>query len=904
MSYTFLRWVRAGAVAAAQVQEGSPDTGRATFEVQLSVSGLPGVLGKKLALYGPGDVVGLDPDQVIRCVPEPGTAGAPVDTFAHVELDDPDLPWRYTPFREGAAGALTPWLCLVVVENKPGVRITQHVGLPLPRLEVTAPASPKDELPHPDELHAWAHVQVFGDLPSNDDGITNLLGGQPEKALSRLVCPRLLAPDTSYTACVVPTFKAGARAGLGQPVESSPTVKAWRWGDKSVVLPVYWSWTFTTGAAGDFEELVRRLRHVQLDELTDADGNQLPIGRRPLDVTEPGFGVGDREAPVEVDLLGALRIAGSDPLAAPADPTLGADLLAAVDVDGEVAPPVYGRWAAAAPVPGNKGWPAWLRTLNRHPGMRVAAGLGTQVVQTRQEEFMAAAWAQVGDILRANQLLRQAQLGLAVSTEIHRRHVAPLEAVATLQLLGPALPRLRSDVDPSRTLWGEIASTCLPTITTSGAWRRALRRGPLLRRAEGRVAASRDDGAGSEPGAAPVAWASMVVRLAGGDRAGPPPVPARARAVPWPVWRGRVDRRPRWRGLRRETDDEALRSVLDRLAARARSVPSCTPADLDALAATARRGVDPARTIRRRARAQLRVPAGMWDPPDRIDPILAAPVIDAPMYTELVALGQDWLLPGLEHIPPDSVCGVASNQALVEAFLVGMNHEMGRELLWRGYPTDQRGTVFSRFWDERGGSSPPAGDITKIHTWGRRTELGAHPARASAARDSFVLVVRGELLQRLPRTTVFLVKATFQSGLRVPLPITAANVALPVFSGRLEPDVTFLGFTPTPEEVRGAATAAGWFVAFQEQATEPRFGLSGASGASLASWADLARANVAVSRETPTAPGHVHLAATNTTGFPTTPVSWQAQSDAVAAIFFRSPFRLYLHGSDLLPEPA
>ena len=31
-----------------------------------------------------------------------------------------------------------------------------------------------------------------------------------------------------------------------------------------------------------------------------------------------------------------------------------------------------------------------------------------------------------------------------------------------------------------------------------------------------------------------------------------------------------------------------------------------------------------------------------------------------------------------------------TRRAFIEAVLVGLNHEMGRELLWRGYPTDQR----------------------------------------------------------------------------------------------------------------------------------------------------------------------------------------------------------------------
>ena len=34
----------------------------------------------------------------------------------------------------------------------------------------------------------------------------------------------------------------------------------------------------------------------------------------------------------------------------------------------------------------------------------------------------------------------------------------------------------------------------------------------------------------------------------------------------------------------------------------------------------------------------------------------------------------------------------------VEAFMVGLNHEMNHELVWRTYPTDQRGTPFRRFF--------------------------------------------------------------------------------------------------------------------------------------------------------------------------------------------------------------
>jgi hypothetical protein len=33
------------------------------------------------------------------------------------------------------------------------------------------------------------------------------------------------------------------------------------------------------------------------------------------------------------------------------------------------------------------------------------------------------------------------------------------------------------------------------------------------------------------------------------------------------------------------------------------------------------------------------------------------------------------------------------------------NHEMNRELLWRNYPTDMRGTSLRNFWSIRGGKT-------------------------------------------------------------------------------------------------------------------------------------------------------------------------------------------------------
>ena len=54
----------------------------------------------------------------------------------------------------------------------------------------------------------------------------------------------------------------------------------------------------------------------------------------------------------------------------------------------------------------------WVNELNRDPRLRTPAGAGTQVIQKEQEKFMQQAWAQLGDLLQANQKIRQLQLAV------------------------------------------------------------------------------------------------------------------------------------------------------------------------------------------------------------------------------------------------------------------------------------------------------------------------------------------------------------------------------------------------------------------------------------------------------------------------------------------------------------
>jgi hypothetical protein len=137
-----------------------------------------------------------------------------------------------------------------------------------------------------------------------------------------------------------------------------------------------------------------------------------------------------------------------------------------------------------------------------------------------------------------------------------------------------------------------------------------------------------------------------------------------------------------------------------------------------------------------------------------------------------------------------------TNTAFVEAYLVGLNTEMGRELLWRGYPADLGATYFDRFWDASA-SRPP--DIEPIRTWGERS-LGA-----AGTEEDFVLLVRSELLRRYPDAIVYATRP--------------GEDRYPIFTGGLEPDVRYFGFDIPRDDV------AGWSIVIQEHPSAPRFGI-------------------------------------------------------------------------------
>ena len=515
-NHIFLPWVQPA--TAANIPDTATDRlnanqpGVVQLPVKLVVNS--SAVEKAVRLYGPGEITGIDLQQVVRTEPRHLTSDFEPNYFPAIEFDRPDFPWLFTPARGDEQGRLRPWLCLVVVRKQEGVALRPSGMSPLPTLEIQAPAKPGDELPDLAESWAWAHAQLTGTERSN---LKATLAGDPARSVSRLLCPRRLDPNTQYIACVVPTFELGRKAGLDLPIQTEDEQRlepAWLSGPQSpqeVKLPVYYHWAFRTGAGGDFEELVRRL-----------EARPLPpeVGKRPMDISRPGFRVEPPPPPegAVLGLEGALRPVRSKPddwadasrlpFQTELKRILNTPWQLATKEGGDqepiVGPPIYGCWqaavheVAATDPPGPEpppSWPPplWLDELSLDPRNRVAAGMGTEVVRGQQEALMASAWEQLGEIEKINQRLRQAQLGRAVNNVYLDKTFKRFSEDSFLRVVAPAQSRIVMEVHPAglvppgtpptRMLLSQsLAASVVPSNTVSAPVRRLARsRGTINR---------------------------------------------------------------------------------------------------------------------------------------------------------------------------------------------------------------------------------------------------------------------------------------------------------------------------------------------------------------------------------------------------------------------------------------
>jgi hypothetical protein len=290
--------------------------------------------------------------------------------------------------------------------------------------------------------------------------------------------------------------------------------------------------------------------------------------------------------------------------------------------------------------------------------------------------------------------------------------------------------------------------------------------------------------------------------------------------------------------------------------------------------------------------AEARVSAPPDAPPrGALDPVRGTPRFPEPVVDALRAISERHILPGLEHVPANTSSLLRPNAQFVEAFLVGMNHEMERELLWREFPCLRGGTFFRRFWDTRARlSDPDQADIPEIAEWTLDSALGAHQESAAVKT---VLLIRGDLVRRFPGIVLYSVPATAGGA----PDLDPTKETHPVLTGGLDPDVLYAGFEFPPED------AALRFFVLQQRPAAPRFGLDAQSeipAAAVTLRDDLAWTHMAPGASHATAAGV--LAGRPLVGSdPSEQAIYGRTSADMAFATLQLPVRVVFRGREMLP---
>jgi len=304
-------------------------------------------------------------------------------------------------------------------------------------------------------------------------------------------------------------------------------------------------------------------------------------------------------------------------------------------------------------------------------------------------------------------------------------------------------------------------------------------------------------------------------------------------------------------------------------------------------------------------------------------PAMAYPDFPAAAYKFLVDRDKELLLPNLHLIQPNTFSLLRTNQKFIESYLVGLNFEMGRELLWREYPTDMRGSYFRQFWDVTGFVTPDSTptdaellkDIAPIHKWKKDALLGKNNARDKEGdAEQLVFVIRGELLKKFPNTVIYAQKAFKDDKdkwfITKDLDETKfkKEVRFPIYQAELPPDIKLLGFDLTIDEAAGITTMTdfpgnkeGWFFIIAEVPGEPRFGMDikfDPADPEKFTWNDLSWENFGT-EPLPFATGKKQPNETDSTAAKGV---WGRSSADMASIMIQRPVMVAVHASEMLDK--
>jgi hypothetical protein len=969
--YSFIPWLRQGIANKIVEQDslGEPNsnddyyvaTERPELLVGISLNSIE--VRKKIKLHGPGDIMGIQHDAVLKVHPVAGTQDFESNALPYIEFYEEDFPWRYTPaIRVESDKRLRPWLFLIVA--KEGEYDFHNDGNGLPYVSIKSGYGEK-VFPSHLETWAWAHVHVNHSLTAGNikNSLKAELDNNPDVAYSRLICPRRLertGGGVKYHAFLIPTFETGRLAGLGEdPKDIIAQKSSWTFGghaDSDIRphdFPVYYNWEFKTGQYGDFETLVKILKSRPLGE---------GFGKRDMNISMPGMGLNKVATSKTLGFEGALKPPSfsrgswpknigdtifkeelknilnipqdiqeesgnkpANPYYDSADPNVFYS--GNVVDDPIVTPPIYGKWHALAKKVSDPNNPEWIHQLNLDPRNRAVASIGTQIVRKYQEKFMEMAWQQIGEVNEANQKIREAELAKMVNNALYEKHYTKLDDDQLLLMTSAAHKHIlipdnnKSSSNAARkTFEARLSETRIPNAARSAAFKKIIRPGKKIIR---------------------------KINNKGDDDA--PKVPIHKSLMA---------------NFNEENEEKALtaakKKITPIMAVPTTDVQNAINYFLDIQATEAQQNenlqLDPEIAVSQELFAEdfmafstnisnLQI---VQTPPiidnlvnftsnlltqfnpmltianyvtpmiisgsntiEKVKPIMAYPEIPDPMFFYLQNLSQDFIIPNIREIPENTITLLENNQVFIEAFMAGLNHEMSKELLWREYPTDQRGSYFRNFWDDKDSlSTADDNDILPMDKWDGA--LGSHNQRINNADGSseqkknfIVLVMRGDLLKKYPNTVIFAQKAVLSnSGPARTLSDSnnPDNIKTPIFQAELEPDIAMYAFSLTKEEARGNADyPQGWFFVMQERPGEITFGLDDSPeipNEYAQQWNDLEWGHLVP--ENGSLDNLNHIPCTSIRATATSP-KWGTNSAEMAYILYQMPVIFARHAREMLP---
>ncbi|MFZ1789187.1 MAG: hypothetical protein WAT92_12770 [Saprospiraceae bacterium] len=629
--------------------------------------------------------------------------------------------------------------------------------------------------------------------------------------------------------------------------------------------------------------------------------------------------------------------------------------------DPLITAPLYGRWHALTQrllkerdnitdlSPNNN----WIHELNLDPRWRVSAGLGTKIVQENQENYMKAAWDQIGEVLEANKKIREGQLAVVVSEIWYNTHLRPIKEKNEgkwLSVSSPVHKRVIANVALSNNFEEEFIDDANNKVSSrsiiKGSDGREIIKGDQLTvsyqreesklthaatsvnmrkvlRPRGKIATRLNFDETRTP-------YNLITRINAGEVSAAPPkvIPegiqtpkdiadlAKSSNIPdfildfldrypWIKWiplilallivlllilfapaiafmsvgvvasgamiytyrlldkwskqianansileenqtTESVDELPKSSDFRisepienftpttggTRDSEEAVRfkqalkdvNVMLQETAKLGKVVNRPELNISAVSSVVFEKIHPQLTIPRWIYGGVKLPPFVvFQIKEIFVEAKAYPKFDIPMYKPLADYSSELFLPNINYVAQNSISIVETNQKFIESYMVGLNHEFARELLWREYPTDQRGSYFRQFWEvnsfmdtqpstlasitdrfrkrliiANNNNSQPTlelqeyydklrdnnfekdevfleeakeavlkeelKDIKPIHYWSKFSKLGDHDNRELPGEneEEVVLVIRGELLKKYPTAVIYAHKAVWQ----------------------------------------------------------------------------------------------------------------------------------------------